>query len=55
LRLQVRGNHPTQQVLAKTSRAHASEHPPQRIEPDRTDAIDLGRDRGRFSPAPTHD
>jgi hypothetical protein len=26
--------------------------PPQRIKPKRTDAIDLGRDRGRLSPAP---
>jgi hypothetical protein len=29
--------------------------PPQRIEPERTDAIDLGRDRGRLSPVPPHD
>ena len=54
--LQARGNHATQQVLAQTSGGHASEHqlplPPQRIEPERTDAIDFGRDRGRLSPAP---
>jgi hypothetical protein len=56
--LQARGNHPTQQVLAQASGGHASEHqpplPPQRIEPERTDALDLSRDRGRLSPAP-HD
>jgi hypothetical protein len=28
--------------------------PPQRIDLERTDAIDLGRDRGRLSPAPAH-
>jgi hypothetical protein len=28
--------------------------PPQRIEPEQTDALDLSRDRGRLSPA-THD
>ena len=57
--LQARGNHATQQVLAQTGRGHPSEHqpplPPQRIDPKRTDAIDLGRDRGRLSPAPPHD
>jgi hypothetical protein len=56
--LQARGNHATQQVLAQTSGGHTSEHqpplPPQGIEPERTDALDLGRDRGRLSPAP-HD
>ena len=45
----------TQQVLAQTGRGRASEHlpplPPQRIDPKRTDAIDLGR----LSPAPPHD
>src|SRR5947209_19031464 len=54
--LQARGNHATQQVLAQTAGGHASEHqpplPPQCIEPERTDAIDLGRDRGRLSPTP---
>ena len=57
--LQTRGNHATQQVLAQTGRGHPSEHqpplPPQRIEPERTDAIDLSRDRGWLSPAPPHD
>jgi hypothetical protein len=57
--LQVRGNHATQQVFAQSSGSPASEHQPplpsQRIEPERTDAIDLGRDRGRLSPAPPHD
>ena len=57
--VQARGNHATQQVLAQTGGGHPTEHqpplPPQRIEPERTDAIDLGRDRGRLSPAPTHD
>ena len=57
--LQARGKHATQQVLAQTGRGRASEHlpplPPQRIDPKRTDAIDLGRDRGRLSPAPPHD
>ena len=57
--LQARGDHATQQVFAQTSGGHPSEHqpplPPQRIEPERTDAIDLGRDRGRLSPAPPHD
>ena len=57
--LQARGEHATQQVLAQTGRGHPSEHQPplspQRIEPERTDAIDLGRDRGRLSPAPPHD
>jgi hypothetical protein len=56
--LQVRGNHATQQVLTQTRGRHASEHqpplPPQRIEPERTNTIDLGRDRSRLSPAP-HD
>ena len=57
--LQPRGNHPTQQVLAQAGGGHPSEHqpplPPQRVDLQRTDAIDLGRDRGRFSPAPPHD
>ena len=39
--LQARRHHATQQVLAQTSRGHASEHqpplPPQRVEPKRTD------------------
>jgi hypothetical protein len=56
--LQARGYHATQQVLAQANGSPASEHqpplPPQRIEPERTDAIDLGRDRGRLPPAP-HD
>ena len=57
--LHMRGNHATQQVLAQTGGGHPSEHqpplPPQRVEPKRTDTIDLGRDRGRLSPAPLHD
>jgi hypothetical protein len=57
--LQARRDHATQQVLTQTSRRHASEHqlplPPQRIDPERTNTIDLGRDRGRLSPAPPHD
>ena len=57
--LQPRCNDPTQQILAQTAGGHSSEHqpplPPQRVEPQRTDAIDLGRDRGRLSPAPRHD
>ena len=57
--LQARGKHATQQVLAQSDRGHPSEHqsplPPQRIAPQRTDAIDLDRDRGRLSPAPPHD
>jgi hypothetical protein len=57
--LQARGNHVAQQVLIQTSGRRPSEHqpplPPQRIEPERTDALDLGRDRGRLSPAPPHD
>jgi hypothetical protein len=57
--LQARGNHPTQQVFAQTGRRHSSEHQPplspQGVEAKRTDAIDLGRDRGRLSPAPPHD
>ena len=56
--LQARGNHATQQVLAQTGSGHPSEHqpplPPQRIEPERTDVFNLGRDRGRVSPAPPH-
>jgi hypothetical protein len=56
--LQARGNHATQQVLAQNGRRHSSERqpplPPQRIEPERTHAVDLGRDRGRLSPAPPH-
>jgi hypothetical protein len=51
--LQARGHHATQQIPAQTGSWHPSEHqlplPPQRIEPERTDTIDLGRDRGRFS------
>jgi hypothetical protein len=51
--LQARGNYPTQQVFAQIGRRHSSEHqpplPPQGVEPERTDTIDLGRDRGRFS------
>jgi hypothetical protein len=54
----VRGNHATQQIPAQTSGRHSSEHQPplpsQRIELERTDALDLSRDRGRLSPAP-HD
>jgi hypothetical protein len=57
--LQARGNHATQQVLAQSGGGNSTEHQPpltpRRIEPQRTDAIDLGRDRGRLSPAPRHD
>ena len=46
-------------ILAQTGGRHSSEHqpplPPRRVEPERTDAIDPGCDRGRRSPAPRHD
>jgi hypothetical protein len=54
--LQARGNHAAQQVLAQTTRGHASEHqpplPPQCIGLEQTHALDLSRDCGRLSPAP---
>jgi hypothetical protein len=54
--LQMCGNHAAQQVLAQTTRGHASEHqpplPPQCIELEQTHALDLSRDCGRLSPAP---
>ena len=57
--LQARGDHATQEVLAQTSEGNASKRqppvPPQCIEPEQTDAIDLGRDRGRLSPATPYD
>ena len=56
--LQASGNHANQQVLVQTGRGHPSEHkpplPPQRVEPKRTDTMDLGRDRSRLWPAPRH-
>ena len=43
-----------QEVLSQSKRPEVGPLPPQRIEPERTNTIDLGRDRSRLSPAP-HD